>query len=116
MGGCLKVKQLEEKWQDISIQLKAAFSARSADEIKEKMKIGIALFMMYLFWTNGLPAHAAEWKAELTALKVKPVNTGERFEFILAQPALFHSYKQLEQLFIEQAKQYAKYQAIRSYK
>jgi hypothetical protein len=111
-----EVKKAGERWQNIREDLNEAFSARSAKDIKENMKKAIALFIMYLFWTNGLPAKAADWKEELHKLSVKPVNAEERLEFVFMQPALFHSYKQLVQLFMEQEKQFAKHLAIRHLK
>jgi hypothetical protein len=108
-----EVKRLGESWQTLRVNLIKAFSARSANEIKENMKKAIALFIMYLYWTNGMPAKVADWKEELAQLEVKPVNAGERFAFVFMQPALFHSYKQLDQLFMEQEKQFAKHLAIR---
>ncbi|WP_456274265.1 YpoC family protein [Bacillus sp. AK031] len=107
-----EVKRLEESWQTLRLNLNQAFSARAAAEIEEHMKNAIACFLMYLFWTNGLPANAADWKEELPKLHVKPVNAGERLEFVFMQPSLFHSYKQLDQLFTEQIKQFAKHLAI----
>ncbi|WP_421379163.1 YpoC family protein [Bacillus salacetis] len=106
------IKKAEMKWQGIKEELDAAFSARSGDEIKSLMKKGIALFMMYLFWTNAMPSKPAMWKENLDKMNVKPVNVLERLSFVLMHHSLFHSYKQLDQLFIEQLKQYAKNQAM----
>ncbi|RIW33114.1 hypothetical protein D3H55_12075 [Bacillus salacetis] len=105
------IKRGEEEWRVIRDNLNAAFSERSGRDIILLMKKATALFMMYLFWTNGLPANPSGWKEELKGMAIKPVNAEERLEFILTQPSLFHSYKQLNQLFIEQMKHFAKYLA-----
>jgi hypothetical protein len=107
------IQEAEEGWQGIREELNAAFSSRSADEINSLMKKAIAQFLMYLFWTNQMPAKPAIWREELGKMRLKPVNADERLSFVLTQPSLFHSYKQLEQLFIEQLKQYLKQQAIK---
>jgi hypothetical protein len=107
------IKTMEVEWSGISEELKRAFTAREGKEINSLMIKAIAQFMMYLFWTNGMPAKPSLWMEELQGMSIKPVNAEERLGFVMIQPSLFHSYKQLNQLFIEQMKQYAKHMAIR---
>ena len=46
--------------------------------------------------------------SQLTLLEMKPVNLEERLGFIISRPTLFHSYRQLTELMVEQEKLYAK--------
>ena len=110
------IKDAEAEWLELRGRLNEAYSARSSEKIASLMKKAIAHFMMYLFWTNGMPANPAKWEDELQNMLVKPVNAEERLNFVLVRPALFHSYKQMHQLFIEQMKQYAKHQAIHKHR
>ncbi|MGM0845926.1 MAG: YpoC family protein [Bacillota bacterium] len=110
------LKKAEGVWGELSVELNAAFSSRDSKKVKSLMNKASALFLMYLFWTNGRPANPSRWKEELEVLSLKPVNASERLEFVLMQPALFHSYKQLNQLFIEQVKQFAKHMAVRKHR
>ncbi|MGF2616830.1 hypothetical protein FZC84_20835 [Rossellomorea vietnamensis] len=110
------IKKAEETWTELREQLNGVFAARTSDEVKVLMNKAAAHFIMYLFWTNEKPANPLKWKEELEVLSVKPVNVRERLEFVLNQPSLFHSYKQLDQLFIEQIKQFAKAQAVRKHR
>jgi hypothetical protein len=110
------IKEAEEDWHEIKGKLIDAFTLRSGDEIDSLMRKAIACFLMYLSWTNGKPANPATWESELVKMEVKPVNAEERMAFVLKQPSLFHSYKQLDQLFSEQMKHYAGQQAIQKSK
>ncbi|WP_409251147.1 YpoC family protein [Bacillus sp. SCS-153A] len=111
-----QIKEAEGEWHVLREKLNEVYTVRSAEKVNSLMKKAIGHFMMYLFWTNGMPAQPASWEKELQYMVVKPVNVGERLGFVMMQPALFHSYKQLDQLFIEQMKQYAKHQAIQKHR
>ena len=68
------------------------------------MERAIDLFEQFLIKSNNL-------NPDLYCIKdckIKPVNVEERLGFIVSRPKLFHSYKQLAELFAEQEKQFAK--------
>jgi hypothetical protein len=71
------------------------------------MKKGIGLFLQFLFWSNDKQI-AVLANTSLSLLEVKPVNIDERLGFIISRPNLFHSYRQLSELMVEQEKLYAK--------
>ncbi|MGD7021975.1 YpoC family protein [Rossellomorea vietnamensis] len=115
-GDPVSIRKAEGTLTELREKLNEAFSRRASVEVKALMKKAAAQFIMYLFWSNGKPVNLLRLKEELQLLSIKPVNVAERLDFVLTQPSLFHSYKQLDQMFIEQTKQYAKNQALQKHR
>ena len=105
------VKDIIKDWKKEEEHMKALFKRRSKD-ISDSMRRSIGRFYMLLYWSNKRPVNLNNWQSTVERFSLKPVNVVERLTFIRDNPALYHSYIQLDQLFEEQHKQYAKYMAL----
>ncbi|MBO0958188.1 hypothetical protein J1P26_00460 [Neobacillus sp. MM2021_6] len=102
-----KISRLLKEWESIKTRLNQLFRERDQKNAGEWMEKGISLFIQFLFLTNdesstpndSIPYHQFYYK---------PVNIEERLAFIIARPALYHSYRQLSELMVEQEKLYVK--------
>ncbi|EKN69570.1 hypothetical protein BABA_09096 [Neobacillus bataviensis LMG 21833] len=102
-----EISRLLEEWENIKNHLNQLFQERDTKNASKWMEKGIGLFEQFLLWTNegaltpndSIPNHQ---------LTYKPVNIDERLAFIKARPALYHSYRQLSELMVEQEKLFAK--------
>ncbi|MBT2662323.1 YpoC family protein [Bacillus sp. ISL-45] len=103
----MAVERLLSEWNQCKAKLAAHFRNRESDLAEPLMQRAILLFEQFLILSNSLNQDVHSIKD----CKIKPVNAKERLDFIVARPKLFHSYKQLAELFAEQEKQFAK-QAI----
>ncbi|WP_226672893.1 YpoC family protein [Rossellomorea aquimaris] len=104
-------KDIIREWKKEEVHIKALFKSRSKN-VLESMRKSIGGFYLLLYWTNKQPVNLNNWETRVERFSLKPVNVVERLTFIRGNPALYHSYIQLVQLFEEQHKQYAKYQAL----
>jgi hypothetical protein len=95
------------KWDGIRLELETFYRNRDQKSTLHLMKKGIGYFVGYLYWTNDRLVHSQE-PTPLHQLEIKPVNLEERLTYILSRPNLFHSYRQLSELFTEQEKLFAK--------
>ncbi|TKC19683.1 YpoC family protein [Robertmurraya kyonggiensis] len=109
------IAALLEQWTSLNQELHVLFERRAQKEAKPVMEKGINLFIEFLHWSNERPVEATT-KIDFAGLKTKPVNIGERLNFIIARPTLFQSYMQLAELFIEQEKGFKKALAIKKLK
>lgn len=101
------IPHLLKEWKDIKNQLEVLFRERDKQTAKKLMDQGINLFIQFLSLSNGFPVSLDEpFTAE--PYEFKPVNVEERLGFIMSRPALYHSYRQLSELMIEQEKLYVK--------
>lgn len=105
------VKDILMEWKKEEEHLKALFKGRSKG-IMESMRKSIARFYVLLYWSNKHPVRLENWQSSIEHFSLKPVNVIERLTFVRNNPALYHSFIQLSQLFEEQHKQYAKHQAL----
>ncbi len=105
------VNDLIKDWKKEEEHMKALFKGRSRD-ISDLMRRSIGRFYILLYWSNKQPVNLNNWETRVERFSLKPVNVVERLTFIRGNPALYHSYIQLVQLFEEQHKQYAKYLAF----
>ncbi|NRD80540.1 hypothetical protein HPT25_24770 [Bacillus sp. BRMEA1] len=87
--------------------LENLFRERKQDHTTSYMEKGIDLFKQLLLLTNDIP-YIPESFIPFDQLRFKPVNVEERMGFIAARPHLFHSYRQLSELMVEQEKLYTK--------
>jgi hypothetical protein len=104
-----KTPWLEEKhglpellpvWEPLVAAVEKKHSQRQKD-VKEETNALLALFFMALFWVNISPAAPAFWKQREAELNIKPINFGERFQFIVAQPYTYAAFRQLIELMTE---------------
>ncbi|CAN7348884.1 YpoC family protein [Rossellomorea sp. LjRoot5] len=107
------MKDILMEWKKEEDYLKGLFKSRSKG-IVEWMRKSICRFYVLLYWSNKHPVNLNHWQSSIDHFSLKPVNVIERLTFIRNNPALYHSFIQLSQLFEEQHKQYAKYQALKS--
>jgi hypothetical protein len=103
---------LLSEWAEIKTSLESFYRKRDQKNTTEGMKRGLAIFIQFLFWSNEEPIQRTK-HITLNNLIIKPVNLEERLSFVIARPNLFHSYRQLSELMIEQEKLYAKKTALK---
>jgi len=95
------------EWKALNGQLEVLFHERNQLKARVLMGKGINLFIQFLSLSNGLPA-VQDKPFTPEQFHYKPVNVEERLGFIMSRPALYHSYRQLSELMVEQEKLYAK--------
>ncbi|WP_139311215.1 YpoC family protein [Bacillus sp. MRMR6] len=105
------IKLLSE-WAEVKTPLESFYRNRDQQNTTEGMKRGLAIFIQFLFWSNEEPILGAK-PITTNNLIIKPFNLEERLSFVIARPNLFHSYRQLSELMIEQEKLYAKKMALK---
>ena len=98
------VERILGEWNQCKEMLMTYFKNRDTEKAFPSMRNAIDLFEQFLFISNCLNKEIHSIKD----CKIKPVNVEERLNFIVSRPKLFHSYKQLAELFAEQEKQFAK--------
>jgi hypothetical protein len=96
-----------EKWDGIRSELETFYRNRDQKSTLYLMKKGIGYFVKFLYWSNDRQVDSNE-PTSLNQFEIKPVNLEERLTYILQRPNLFHSYRQLTELFTEQEKLFAK--------
>ncbi|WLR56579.1 hypothetical protein LC048_06675 [Mesobacillus subterraneus] len=102
------VERVLGEWGQCKDELDIHFKNRDSDRALPWMKRAIDLFEQFLYLSNSMNQDLCS----ITDCEIKPVNVEERLEFIISRPKLFHSYKQLAELFAEQEKQFAKHVAL----
>ncbi|MFB5194535.1 YpoC family protein [Neobacillus sp. KR4-4] len=103
----VEISNLLTEWKNSKMQLEVLFREREYKNTKLLMDKGIQLFIQFLAWSNDLPVALNE-SLNLKQLEFKPVNVEERLAFITSRPALYHSYRQLSELMMEQEKLFVK--------
>ncbi|WP_051633452.1 YpoC family protein [Bacillus sp. UNC41MFS5] len=103
----VEISNLLTEWKNGKGQLEVLFREREYKNAKVLMEKGIQLFIQFLAWSNGLPVPLNE-SLNFKQLEYKPVNVEERLAFITSRPALYHSYRQLSELMMEQEKLFVK--------
>ena len=103
----MEISHLLNEWEKNKIQLEALFRKREYKNTKELMEKGITLFFHFLTMSNELPL-SDNAPSNYNEFAFKPVNVEERLTFIMSRPALYHSYRQLSELMVEQEKLYVK--------
>ena len=101
------VSSLLNEWGRIKAQLEKLFLDRDQKNVSDMMNKGIALFVQFLFWSNEKSGSQTE-PIPFHQFDFKPVNIEERLRFIISRPKLYHSYRQLSELMVEQEKLFAK--------
>jgi hypothetical protein len=96
-----------EEWRTVKGKLEYLFRERDQTNTKSFMEKGIDLFKQFLALTNDRTA-PFENTIPYDRMAYKPVNLEERLGFIMARPNLYHSFRQLSELMVEQEKLYVK--------
>jgi hypothetical protein len=107
-----KVSSILVEWESIKSRLVPLFRNRDQKNAKEWMEKGIALYIQFLYCTNGVTYFPAT-QVPFDQFHFKPVNIAERLRFIISSPALYHSFRQLSEIMIEQEKQYVKSKIVK---
>lgn len=104
-----------DEWKKLKGIARETFKQKGKNEKTERLLIHcISLFIICLFWSNKAPVmglHPSD--LELTTLQRKPINCKERLLFIISKPTQYHAFIQLEQLFSECEKLFAKAIALK---
>jgi len=103
----VEISNLLTEWENSKVQLEVLFRERKYKNATVLMDEGIRLFTKFLAWSNDLPLTLNE-TPNYKQLEFKPVNVEERLAFITSRPTLYHSYRQLSELMIEQEKLFVK--------
>jgi hypothetical protein len=101
------ISRLLADWVHIKTELEVLYRNRDQKSTIQGMKKGIGLFIQFLCWGNEKEINLKDFEP-LERLEIKPVNLDERLGFIIRRPNLYHSYRQLSELMVEQEKLYAK--------
>ncbi|MGP7816030.1 YpoC family protein [Niallia sp. 01092] len=102
----LCVTETIKQWQTLKEEIGISIKNEHKQETRIKMIQGIGYFLQSLYWTNELPV-SFESGLISQEISIKPINVGERLTFILSRLNGYHSFKQLEALFMELEKQFA---------
>jgi hypothetical protein len=93
-----QISNLLKEWENSRDQLETLFRERKYKNAKVLMEKGITLFIQFLSWSNEVPVRQGE---PLTF-------TQYEFNFVISRPNLYHAYRQLSELMIEQEKLFMK--------
>ncbi|MFB3166172.1 YpoC family protein [Neobacillus sp. 179-C4.2 HS] len=103
----VNISFLLSKWDGVKSDLETLYRNRDQQATLQLMKKGIIYFIQFLYWSNDRQVNSKE-PIPFNQFEIKPVNFEERLTYILSRPNLFHSYRQLSELFTEQEKLFAK--------
>jgi hypothetical protein len=107
-----EVSSILQEWSGVKARLEELFHERNHENTRELMQHGIGLFVQFLYLSNGKTV-SSESPIPLMQFDLKPVNIEERFAFIKSRPSLFHSFRQLSELMVEQEKMFVKNNIIK---
>ncbi|MFJ5715764.1 YpoC family protein [Neobacillus sp. NPDC093127] len=107
-----EVSELLVEWRNRREQLEALLHQRHLGSTQELMEQGINLYVQLLFLSNGLPVSLGA-SIPFNQFDLKPVNIEERLAFIKSRPSLYHSFRQLSELMVEQEKLFVKHRAMK---
>lgn len=102
-------------WKEVERDIQESFQSKDKSLINKKMVEGISLFLVTLHWLNERPVKSLEIPTSYP-FQFKPVNVEERLLFCMSHITLFHSYRQLKELFSELEKIYYKKRVIQKKK
>lgn len=101
-----------ENWVALKAPLEELFRNRDQKNTMPMMEKGIELFIQFLCLTNEIQIEHEE-PIPYQQMEFKPINLEERLGFIQSRPNLFHSYRQLTELMVEQEKLFGKKIALK---
>lgn len=114
-GNSFHPEEAYQNWEEGKGLISTLFKTRDASSVDE-MGRAILWFHQLLFWSNGSEVDLSDWQKAMERLELKPHNVVDRLTFIQENPILAHSFLQLQELFEEQWKRYAKDRAMKSIK
>jgi hypothetical protein len=103
------VEEVLHFWKKNESLIAKHFNERNKSESSKLMKIHIAAFIDFLFWSNH--QHVKSLQAifqTIAQLRIKPVNCMERLEYIMTNNNHYQAFVQLQQLYTEAYKAYMK--------
>lgn len=95
------------EWEKDKELLAELHRNRDQKNILTIMEKDIGLFLRFLFWSNDKPVSLQE-PFPYYQFEYKPFNIEERLAFIISRPTLYHSFRQLSELMVEQEKAFVK--------
>ncbi|WP_077618562.1 YpoC family protein [Bacillus sinesaloumensis] len=111
------MSDIREKWDVRNEYLISLFKNREKAAIKAPMNEAIDDFLTVLFLVNEKDNPSLkEFQKVSNSLSCKPINLDERFQFILKKPHQYHSFVQLNELYQELLKIYAKMKILKNKK
>lgn len=105
------ISDITEKWDGRKEHLTRLFQNRDKEAIVDPMDEAIKDFMRFLLLINGEDETILQ--EGLLGLEYKPINLDERLSFILKKPNQYHSFVQLNELYHELLKLYAKMKILK---
>lgn len=104
-----------DEWKKVKGIARETFKQKGKNEKSERLLVHcLSLFIICLFWLNKSPVKGLHSSyMVLSNLQRKPVNCEERLLFIISKPTQYHAFIQLEQLFSECEKLFAKAIALK---
>jgi hypothetical protein len=107
--GDIVLEELYLFWKEQELILANFFKNRDKRQSKEGMRIAIAAFIDFLFWSNHFQVKSLCMITEqIDNLRYKPINCQERLQYIVSNSNQYQSFIQLQQLFTEVYKGYKK--------
>ncbi|MCV9888386.1 YpoC family protein [Metabacillus halosaccharovorans] len=103
------------EWKQLKGNAREIYKQKERSNKSERLLVHcVSLFIACLFWLNRSPVLGLRPSdMELDDFYRKPVNCKERLLFIMSKPTQYHAFIQLEQLFNECEKIYAKAIALK---
>lgn len=114
-GSILRPEEAYRNWEEGKDGISTLFKTRDP-ACADEMRRAILWFYQLLFWSNGQEVDLTDRQKRVEWLELKPHNVVDRLSFIEQNPRLAHSFLQLQELFAEQWKRYAKDRAMKSIK
>jgi len=94
-----------QKWDELSKEIYEAHDERNPKKAKSLMEQGIALFEELMVQASDTDIEKLDFHEEYEGM---PLNGMERFQFIKARPSQYACYVQLDELFKEVKKRFAR--------
>lgn len=109
------IEALFTLWRNDREEIATYFKLRQKSKAAEAMSFLTSVFLDALFWLNERPIkNLTQWEEEVSGLSAQPVNALERLQFIINGPGHYHSFIQLNELYQELEKVYAKKMVLKN--
>ncbi|ARK30351.1 YpoC family protein [Halalkalibacter krulwichiae] len=103
------IQELLDWWEEEEPKLKAYYQERDTKKARTLIITMSAVFIDLLFWINHQKVPGLiEIDFKIEELPYKPVNCNERIHYVISSPSQYHAYIQLNALFNEIKKIYAR--------
>lgn len=104
------IPYLLDKWKGLCRDITVSFQNRKGKADKNQMLFSIGLYLLIIHWLNNSPLKAN--LQSFSSFLYKPINIEDRISFILKKPEQYHSFIQLQELFLETEKLFYKRKAM----